>query len=44
MGLYAQASRVKEERKTAAEVLGHVVNELFAQPYLQLGGNETVPI
>ncbi len=42
VGLYAQASRVKEERKTAAEVLGHVVNELFAQPYLQLGGNETV--
>jgi len=42
VGLYAQASRVKEERKTAAEILGHVTGELFAEPYLQLGGNETV--
>ena len=42
VGLYAQATRVKEEKKSAAEVLGHVANELFAEPYLQLGGNETV--
>ena len=42
VGLYAQASRVKDNRKTAAAVLDHVTGELFAEPYLQLGGNETV--
>ncbi|TVR63991.1 MAG: type III-B CRISPR module RAMP protein Cmr4 [Candidatus Competibacteraceae bacterium] len=42
VGLYAQATRVKEQSKTAAEVLGHITRDLFARPYLQLGGNETV--
>jgi CRISPR-associated protein Cmr4 len=42
VGLHAQATRVKGETKTAAEVLNHVIQELFARPYLQLGGNETV--
>jgi CRISPR-associated protein Cmr4 len=42
VGLYAQAARVKEQSKTAAEVLSHITRDLFARPYLQLGGNETV--
>ncbi len=42
VGLYAQATRVKGETKTAAEVLHHITRDLFARPYLQLGGNETV--
>ena len=42
VGLYAQATRVKEQSKTAAEVLSHITRDLFARPYLQLGGNETV--
>jgi CRISPR-associated protein Cmr4 len=41
--LVAQTSR-KDGKKKAKEVLGHIVDELFSadQPYLQLGGNETV--
>ena len=42
VSLYAQAARVKGETKTAADVLKHITQELFARPYLQLGGNETV--
>ena len=42
VGLYAQATRVKEQSKSAAEVLNHITRDLFARPYLQLGGNETV--
>ena len=42
VGLYAQATRVRGESKTAAEILNHVVVDLFQRPYLQLGGNETV--
>ena len=42
VGLYAQATRVKEQSKTAAKVLDHITHDLFARPYLQLGGNETV--
>lgn len=42
IGLYAQATRVKGEAQTAAEVLKHITHDLFARPYLQLGGNETV--
>ncbi len=41
VGLYAQAARVKGETMTAAEVLDRFLT-LFARPYLQLGGNETV--
>ncbi len=42
VGLYAQATRVRGESKTAAEILNHVIVDLFQRPYLQLGGNETV--
>ncbi|MBK8535354.1 MAG: type III-B CRISPR module RAMP protein Cmr4 [Candidatus Competibacteraceae bacterium] len=42
VGLHAQPTRVKGETKTAAEVLNHITKDLFARPYLQLGGNETV--
>lgn len=42
VGLYAQPARVKNEAKSAAEVLNHITQELFTRPYLQLGGNETV--
>ena len=42
VGLYAQGARVRGESKTAAEILNHVVVDLFQRPYLQLGGNETV--
>ena len=42
VGLYAQATRAKDDKKSAAEVLRHATVELFAHPYLQLGGNETV--
>lgn len=41
VALAAQRSRVKDCTKTAADILAHV-KELFAKPYLQLGGNETV--
>lgn len=41
VGLHAQAARMKGETLTAAEVLDRFVT-LFARPYLQLGGNETV--
>lgn len=41
VGLRAQAARMKGETLTAAEVLDRFVT-LFARPYLQLGGNETV--
>lgn len=41
VGLYAQAARVKGETMTAAEVLDRFLT-LFARPYLQLGGNESV--
>jgi CRISPR-associated protein Cmr4 len=40
--LYAQATRVKGETKTAADILRHSTVDLFQRPYLQLGGNETV--
>lgn len=42
VGLHAQAVRMKGETLTAAKVLEHVITDLFARPYLQLGGNETV--
>ena len=38
VGLYAQAARVKGGTMTAAEVLEHVITDLFARPYLQLDG------
>ncbi len=41
VSLHAQAARVKGETLTAAEVLDRFLT-LFARPYLQLGGNETV--
>ncbi|MCB1770745.1 MAG: type III-B CRISPR module RAMP protein Cmr4 [Candidatus Competibacteraceae bacterium] len=42
VSLYAQAARVNGETKTATDVLKHITQDLFARPYLQLGGNETV--
>jgi CRISPR-associated protein Cmr4 len=43
-GLVAQKSRKEGSKKNADEVLKHIIDELFpeSQPYLQLGGNETV--
>lgn len=41
VGLHAQATRMKGETSTAAEVLEQFTT-LFKHPYLQLGGNETV--
>lgn len=41
VSLHAQAARMKGETLTAAEVLDRFLT-LFARPYLQLGGNETV--
>lgn len=41
VGLHAQATRMKGEASTAAEVLDRFIT-LFNRPYLQLGGNETV--
>ncbi|MCB1714443.1 MAG: type III-B CRISPR module RAMP protein Cmr4 [Candidatus Competibacteraceae bacterium] len=42
VALAAQHSRVKDETKSAERVLAHITDDLFAKPYLQLGGNETV--
>ena len=43
VALHAQRARQQESKKSAAEVLAHVTEELFGKrPYLQLGGNETV--
>jgi len=43
--LMAQPSRARGSQKSAAEILDHVVGDLFSRsgrPYLQIGGNETV--
>ena len=43
VALHAQSVRQQAIKKSAAEVLAHVTEDLFGQrPYLQLGGNETV--
>lgn len=42
VALAAQRSRVAGCARTAADILAHVTQDLFANPYLQLGGNETV--
>lgn len=42
VALAARDSRVKSEVKAAAAILAHITEDLFAKPYLQLGGNETV--
>jgi CRISPR-associated protein Cmr4 len=42
VALHAQAARADGANMTAVDVLNHITNDLFARPYLQLGGNETV--
>ncbi len=42
VALAAQRSRVKDENQSAEQILAHITEDLFARPYLQLGGNETV--
>lgn len=41
--LHAQHSRKRESNSSAEQILGYIRDELFGeQPYLRLGGNETV--
>jgi len=41
-GLHAQNARAENSEMSAAQVLEQTTRKLFEQPYLQLGGNETV--
>jgi CRISPR-associated protein Cmr4 len=42
VALHAQAARADGANMTAVDVINHITRDLFARPYLQLGGNETV--